>query len=209
MVECVREAADYLPDMPLYMEYKPSETRVHCTLDSAAKGLLLCNAVGRSNLGITLDIGHSIYGGENPAEALSLIALSGVPYYVHINDNNGKWDWDLMAGTCNLWLYVEFLYHLKELGYDGWITSDTSPVRQDAIETFAFNVRMTDRIWNWLDVVDRDAIRHHLDRQEFLPIMKLMEPFFFVGAHGSGEEFGRTFMTSPEAKPSLETAETP
>ena len=165
------EAADYVPQMPLYMEYKPSETRVHCTLDSAAKGLLLCNAVGRSNLGITLDIGHSIYGGENPAEALSLIALSGVPYYVHINDNNGKWDWDLMAGTCNLWLYVEFLYHLKELGYDGWITSDTSPVRQDAIETFAFNVRMTNRIWNWLDVVDRDAIK----QRGPVPIMKLME----------------------------------
>ena len=33
-----------------------------------------------------------------------------------------------MVGTCNLWGYVEFLYYLKELGYDGWITSDTSPV---------------------------------------------------------------------------------
>jgi hypothetical protein len=87
-----------------------------------------------------------------------------------------------MAGTSNLWLYVEFLFHLKELGYDGWITSDTSPVRQDPIETFAFNVRMTNRIWSWLDVVDREAIRHHLARHEFLPIMKLMEPFFFVGA---------------------------
>jgi xylose isomerase len=182
MVDGVREAADYIPEMPLFMEYKPSETRVHCTLDSAAKSLLLCGAVGRNNLGITLDIGHSIYGGENPAEALCLIAASGVPYYVHINDNNGRWDWDLMAGTYNLWLYVEFLFHLKELGYDGWITSDTSPVRQDAIETFAFNVRMTDRIWNWLDVMDRDKMRHHLARNEFLPIMKMMEPFFFVGA---------------------------
>ena len=208
MVNCVREAAEYVPDMPLYMEYKPSETRVHCTLDSAAKALLLCNAVGSSNLGITLDIGHSIYGGENPAEALSLIALSGVPYYVHINDNNGKWDWDLMAGTCNLWLYVEFLYHLKELGYDGWITSDTSPVRQDAIETFAFNVRMTNRIWNWLDVVDRDAIRHHLDRQEFLPIMKLMEPFFFVVPAGSGAGFERAFITPEASTAPLVTAET-
>jgi hypothetical protein len=41
---------------------------------------------------------------------------------------------------------------------------------------------MTNRIWNWLDVVDREAIRHHLTQHEFLPIMKLMEPFFFVGA---------------------------
>jgi hypothetical protein len=87
---------------------------------------------------------------------------------------------DLMAGTCNLWLCVEFLYYLKELGYDGWITSDTSPVRQDAIETFDFNVRMTDRFWNWLDQVDREMIRHHLDRGEFLHIMKSLEPFLFA-----------------------------
>jgi xylose isomerase len=182
MVEVVQEAAAYLPEIPLFMEYKPSETRVHCTLDSAAKALLLCNAVGNPNVGVTIDFGHSVYGGETPAEALSLVAASGFPYYVHINDNNGKWDWDLMAGTCNLWHYVEFLYHLKELGYDGWITSDTSPVRQDPVETFAFNVRMTERIWNWLDEVDRDAIRHHLDRQEFLPIMKMFEPYLFSGA---------------------------
>ena len=182
MVDVVREAADHLPEIPLYMEYKPSETRVHCTLDSAAKALLLCEAVGSPNLGVTIDIGHSIYGGESPAEALAHVAMSGFPYYVHINDNNGKWDWDLMAGTCNFWLYVEFLFYLKELGYDGWITSDTSPVRQDAIETFAFNVRITNRIWNWLDRVDRDMIRHHLEQHEFLPIMKILEPFLFADA---------------------------
>jgi xylose isomerase len=101
---------------------------------------------------------------------------------VHINDNNGKWDWDLMAGTCNLWAYVEFLYYLKELGYDGWITSDSSPVRQDALEMFAFNVRSTNRIWAWLDEVDRETIRYHLDRHEFMPVLKLLEPWFFANA---------------------------
>jgi xylose isomerase len=181
MVDVVREAAAYLPEIPLFMEYKPSETRVHCTLDSAAKALLLCDAVANPNLGVTIDFGHSVYGGESPAEALALVAVSGFPYYVHINDNNGKWDWDLMAGTCNLWLYMEFLYYLKELGYDGWITSDTSPVRQDPIETFAFNVRITDRIWNWLDEIDRGLVRHHLERHEYLPILKMFEPYLFVG----------------------------
>jgi xylose isomerase len=180
MIDVVREAAAYLPEVTLFLEYKPSETRVHCLLDSAAKTLLLLNAVGSKDLGVTIDIGHSIYGGETPAEALAHVAMSGHPYYVHINDNNGKWDWDLMAGTCNLWLYVEFLFYLKEFGYDGWITSDTSPVRQDPIETFAFNVRFTNRIWNWLDRVDREMIRRHLERHEFLPIMKSFEKFMFT-----------------------------
>jgi xylose isomerase len=180
MVEVVREAAGHLPEIPLFMEYKPSETRVHCTLDSAAKTIMLCEAVGSPHVGVTIDIGHSIYAGETPAEALAHVALSGFPYYVHINDNNGKWDWDLMAGTCNLWSYVEFLYYLKDLGYDGWITSDSSPVRQDAVEMFAFNVRITNRIWNWLDQVDREMIGHHLERHEFMPILKVLEPALFA-----------------------------
>ena len=180
MVETVREGALHRPEIPLFMEYKPSETRVHCLLDSGAKTILLANAVGTGNVGVTIDIGHSIYGGETPAEALAHVALSGHPYYVHVNDNNGKWDWDLMVGTCNLWSYIEFLYYLKELGYQGWITSDTSPVRQDAIEAFAFNARFTKRLWDWLDTVDLEFIREHLERHEFMPIMKLLERQLFA-----------------------------
>jgi xylose isomerase len=179
MVDAVREAASHRPDIPLFMEYKPSETRVHCLLDSAAKTILLADAVGTGNVGITIDVGHSIYGGETPAEALAHVSMSGHPYYVHVNDNNGKWDWDLMVGTCNLWTYLEFLFYLKELGYDGWITSDTSPVRQDAIETFAFNVRFTDRLWSWLDTVERDVIRQHLEDHQFIPVLRLLEPHLF------------------------------
>lgn len=182
MVEAVREAAAYRPEVPLYLEYKPSEPRVHGFLDSTAKTLLFFDAVGSDSLGMTLDIGHALYGGESPAEALTLASMSGRPYYIHINDNNGKWDWDLMAGTCNLWLYMEFLYHLKELNYDGWITSDTSPVRQDPFETFAFNVRFTNQIWNWLDTIDRDMVRHHLEKHEYMPILKHLESLMFVCA---------------------------
>ena len=88
MVDCVREGAAHRPDITLFMEYKPSETRVHCLLDSAAKAILLCDRVA-ANVGVTIDTGHSIYGGETPAEALAHVAMSGHAYYVHINDNKG------------------------------------------------------------------------------------------------------------------------
>ena len=182
MVETVREAAAYRPEVPLFLEYKASEPRVRCYLDSTAKTLVFLDAVGNDKIGVTLDIGHAIYGGESPAEALAQISMSGHPYYIHINDNNGKWDWDLMAGTYNLWNYIEFLFYLKELGYEGWLTSDTSPVRQDSHETFAFNVRITNRIWEWLDSMDSEYVRACLEKHEFMNILKHFEPHLFGSA---------------------------
>ncbi len=179
VVGALREAAAHRPEVGLYIEYKPSETRVHCLVDSAIKALLLCTELGSERVGVTIDFGHSTYGGETPAESLAHVARSGFLYYVHINDNDGRWDWDLIAGTHHLWEYVEFLFYLKELGYDGWLTSDTSPVRQDAAETFGLNIRLTNRIWSWLDTIDREMIGHHLERHEFIPIMQYLEAFLF------------------------------
>lgn len=182
MVGSLKDAAAYRPEVPLFVEYKPNEPRARCLLDSAAKTLLLLHKVGSSAMGCTLDVGHAIYAGETPAEALAHCVGSGFPYYVHINDNDGRWDWDLMAGAVNPVRYLEFLFYLKEANYSGWVTSDTSPVRQDRIETFAYNVRFTNQLWAWLDTADRDRIRHHLERHEALPVLKMLEPHIFAPA---------------------------
>ncbi len=49
MIETIEEAADYLPEIPLFIEPKYSETRVHCQLDTTAKALLLLKEVGNPN----------------------------------------------------------------------------------------------------------------------------------------------------------------
>jgi len=85
----------------------------------------------------------------------------------------------LVAGSCNVWEYVEFLFYLKELGYDGWVTADVAPLRQDPCEIFALNARFTEQIWKWLDEIDRDAIREHLHSHNFLAVRKMMEPYLF------------------------------
>ena len=74
LVETFAEAGDYKPEIPLFIEYKPSETRGHCFIDTAAKALCLLNDIKCKDVGITLDFGHSMYGNENPAEAVSLFA---------------------------------------------------------------------------------------------------------------------------------------
>jgi xylose isomerase len=70
MIETIGEAAEYKPEIPLFIEPKYSETRVHCQLDTTAKALLLLKEVGNPNTGITLDMGHSLQSQENPAQSL-------------------------------------------------------------------------------------------------------------------------------------------
>ena len=125
IVESFQEAAEHCKEIPLFIEYKPAETRGRCFVDTAMKTLHLINTIGNPSLGITVDFGHSIWGGENPAEVISLLNRNKTPYYIHINDNDGKWDWDYFVGTKHFLEYVEFLFYLQEGGYKGYLTSDT------------------------------------------------------------------------------------
>jgi len=175
LVDSFREAGKYLPEIPLFIEYKPCETRGRCFVDTAAKTLVLLNDVGLGEMGITLDFGHSVYGNENPAEVVAMLAESQYPYYVHINDNDGQWDWDYMAGTKHLLDYIEFLYYLQEYEYDDFLTSDTSPTRWDIRGTFELNTRLTNKIWNRLYEPDRVKLRSLVHERDYLKTWAFIE----------------------------------
>ena len=180
LVETFGEAGSYKPEIPLFVEYKPSETRGHCFVDTAAKTLCLLNDIGIEQMGVTVDYGHSKYGQENPAEVVAMLANSRFPYYVHINDNNGRWDWDYMVASHNFIEYVEFLYYLKEYKYNGYLTSDTSPTRWDIVGTFEANTRLTNRIWNKLESIDGKKFKALISSGDFLETWKYIESTFFA-----------------------------
>lgn len=158
MVSTFKEAACHRRDVRLFLEYKSSETRVHCFLDSAPRTLCMVRDINEPNLGITLDFGHSLLVGENPAESICLIHESGVPYYIHINDNDGKGDWDLIPATRNLWGYLEMLFYLKALNYTGWVTSDMSPTRLDPVLAFERTIASTNKMIDLVNGLDSAKI---------------------------------------------------
>ena len=178
LVDAFGEGGSHRPEIPLYVEYKPSETRGKCFVDSAAKALCLLHDIGLANMGVTLDFGHSVYGGEQPAEAVALVAASPHRLYVHINDNDGKWDWDYFCGTKHFLEYVEFLYWLKKCGYADYLTSDTSPTRWDVRGTFEANSRLTNRIWSMLDRIDDKAFSRLIAGDDYLKTWKFIEREF-------------------------------
>ena len=179
LIETFGEAGSYKTDIPLCIEYKPSETRGRCFVDNAAKTLCLLNDIQCKDMGVTLDFGHSMYGNENPAEAVSLLANSPYRYYIHVNDNDGRWDWDYFCGTKHFLEYVEFLYYLKKYGYNDYLTSDTSPTRWDIKGTFEANSRLSNRIWNLLEQIDMDEFEGLIAGSDYLQTWQFIEANIF------------------------------
>lgn len=178
LIEAFTEAADYLPEITTYIEYKPSETRGKCFLDTAAKTALLIKETGRKNIGVTLDFGHSVYGGNNPAEELSLLHSTGIPYYIHINDNDGKWDWDYFTASKHVIEYLEFVYYLRKFGYDGYLVSDTSPTRTGIRSTFEANVRITEK---FIAIADSLSFEEAKKSGDYMDIWHEVENKLFRG----------------------------
>ncbi len=177
--EAFGEGAAHRPEVILHIEYKAKETRRHCFLARAADTLVLINKIGVKNLGVTMDYGHSILADEHPAETLSVLHSSGYPYYIHINDNDKTWDWDFFTGSHTLLEYIEFIFYVRQFGYDDFMTSDTHPTRWDMQKMFGINARLTEKIIALLDRLGLDAIRDKLDNGDYPSTWQFIEEEVF------------------------------
>lgn len=174
MIDSVAEAADYLPEIPLFLEYKINETRVNCQLDTCAKTIVFLKEVQNTATGITIDFGHSLLAKENPAQVLALCEQSGIDYYLHTNDNDWNFDWDLIGGTRNFLHTVEFFFYAKEFGYDKFFTADASPRIFDMVGFFTEHIEMNQAIWNLVDKLDRAKYRKMMHEEKHMDLIKLV-----------------------------------
>jgi xylose isomerase len=175
MVTTFKEGARHRKDIRLHLEYKASETRVNCYMDTAARTILMLHDINEPNLGITIDVGHALYVGETVAESVCLAQSHGIPYYIHINDNNRKWDWDLMPATRNLWDYLELFFYLKKFDYQGWVTSDMSPMRVDPVQAFERTIATTEKFVKIAKRMDSEKIYGMIKEGKTIETLKWLE----------------------------------
>lgn len=142
-IESVRAVVVYRDDVTLLLEYQPHDPHAKILLSDVGKVLHVCAQVGAPNLGANLDVGHSFAAGEAPAEAAALLASQGRLRYLHSNDNTGEGgDWDMISGTVHYWHWVELLYTLARVGYDGWVGADIAPRHFSPVTGYQANVNM-------------------------------------------------------------------
>ncbi len=129
----IREIAEYDPETQIGIEYKTNEPRTHMLVSNAAKAALVGYELGLPNVGGYLDFGHALMSRENPAESVVLLARHRRLVGIHVNDNYGMGDNDIMAGSVHFWAMLEFLLAIQQVEYQGWISLDIVPQRESAV----------------------------------------------------------------------------
>lgn len=180
-VRGLREIARYNPNVRVGIEYKPRETRSYIITRSVDRAIVLAREVGEKNVGIIMDVGHALFGHENPAESAYVASRYGMLQHLHLNDSHGIWDDDLTFGTVNFWEHLELLAWLKLLGYDGWYSFDIYPYRLDPVRACEENVRNLNLMMELVDRIDLGKLKEKQLGYRYSDITKQLREELFKG----------------------------
>lgn len=173
--DAMKEVCDYAPDVYFTMEYKMKEPRTHSYISTVGSALLMCEACDRPNLGIALDYGHAALGYEDPAEAVAMCKMYGDRLkHIHINDNYRLWDDDMIVGSVHTLEYLEFIYWLRRTGYEGYMTLDQFPYRENGRDAVAESAEWLDYLESLIDRADMEEIHAVIAKNSAVEASRLM-----------------------------------
>lgn len=164
----VRQVVESAPERQFAIEYKLKEPRAHMAFSTAARTLLGIEEIGAPNLGIVLDMGHSLFAKETPADVLQLIHRRGRLVSVEVNDNLREWDDDMVVGSVHPVETLEFLWALREIGWQRPILLDQFPFREDPVGAATLSIRAIQGMERILDRIDVAKLRDAQERQDAL-----------------------------------------
>ena len=186
-VEGIRAVAQTDPTMQFAIEYKLKEPRVHMFFATAARTLLAIEDMGVDNVGIVLDLGHSFFAKETPADVLHMVSRRGKLVSVEVNDNWREWDDDMAVGSVHLIETLEFLYALRQIDWQGPILLDQFPFREDAVEAARSSIQTIRSLNAVLDRLDLGALKAAQDRQDALEAQRVVLDMLLGAGIGKGD----------------------
>jgi xylose isomerase len=178
-IEGIAELAHQNPDLKFVIEYKPREPRVHMSYDSVSRTLLGIEKMNAPNVGILLDFGHSLFGGESPADAAQLAIDHGRLFGMDVNDNLRGWDDDMLAGSVHPIELFEFFYTLRKNKWEGVWQLDQFPFREDPVAVANSAIGFLKLIERALDKLDFEAMQAAQDRHDAVTALELARKALF------------------------------
>ena len=173
-LEGVRAVADMAADVRVAIEYKTKEPRTHISLSTAARTLVGILSLDRDDIGIVVDLGHSLFAKETPADVLSLVHDHGRLFTIEVNDNWREWDDDLAVGSIHLIETLEFFREVRRIGWEEPILLDQFPFREDPVQAARTSIETMRLIDGALDRLDLDALAEAQARQDAVAAQRLV-----------------------------------
>lgn len=121
LLDSLYTICSYAEAVNIKLGLEPANKAVTDLVNTAQDAMQIISEIGYANLGVVLDSGHVNLSDETPREAIQI--LGSRLYQVHINDNDGKRQQNLIPGlgTIN---FEEWITLLKKAGYKGYLSTE-------------------------------------------------------------------------------------
>ncbi|MCL5985590.1 MAG: sugar phosphate isomerase/epimerase [Actinobacteria bacterium] len=174
LIGLIAELAAHRPNVKFCLEYKIKEPRTHCHLSSVGKTLLIARETGVNNVGVNIDTGHAMVAYENIAESAAILGMFDKLFHVHINDNYGYWDDDMVVGSVHFWETLEFFYWLDVIGYEGWLSLDLFPYRESWEGACIQSIKNMEMFSQIVSRIDKKELKEFQSKNDAISILELL-----------------------------------
>jgi L-rhamnose isomerase len=138
------------PGIRVSLEFKPTdESSRFAIVPSTGAALLLAQQVDRPNFGLTLDVGHMLMAGENPAHSVAMVGAAGKLFGLQLNDAHVRLGAEdgLAFGAVNPLAALELVRWMQRSNYSGHVYFDTFPLNEEPVREAEYNVRRFKALW--------------------------------------------------------------
>ncbi len=177
--ESVKELCSYAPDVNITLEPKLREPRNRSLIDTVSTALLACFEIDCDNAGLTVDVGHTLQAGGNMARDLDMALKYDRLFHVHVNDNYASWDDDMIVGSVHMIEFIEMMYFLKKRGYNGWISVDIFPFRENQFEALRECILFLESYRTLVDSIGTDKIEELISSGSITETLKVLREAIF------------------------------
>jgi ribokinase len=160
-------------------EFKPTDPSARfATVGSTHAALALVREVARpGRFGLTLDLGHLLAAGENPAQSAAAALAEDALFGFHLGDAHSRLGAEdgLAFGSVHAAGALELVYTLRLARWDGHAYFDTFPEAEDPVREAEYNVRAFRRFWKRAGALERGGMGALLEAHDAMGALELIE----------------------------------
>lgn len=128
-------------------------------------------------MGLTLDTGHLIMAGENPAHSVAMVGAAGRLFGMQLSDGHQRLGAEdgLMFGSVHPRMALEVVAWLRKTRYSGHVYFDTFPRNEDPVREAELNIRTFKALWGKAQSLDAAGVDGLLARHDAMGAMEMLE----------------------------------